>query len=684
MATLSPSLLLDSVPHGVIATDLGGVITSWNACAEQQYGWCAADAVGKPLAELTPPPALRAEAARALCAVVRLGRLEGEVVGQRRDGAEFPVFMALRRVDGPDGAPAGIVAVSTDLSPRAGVEADLRDAEELFRALYEQASQPVLVLDRQFKVVEVNPAACAFYGMTPAQFGTLSLRDITVGPELEMDAARMLALDRHAAALSDERTHIKRNGDLATVALTAVAVEHHGAPHLVLSVTDLSAHKQTEAALEHRALHDPLTGLPNRSLFQDRLSSALRLSHRNASTLALLLMDVDRFKEINDTFGHRYGDALLQQLGARLSALMRESDTVGRLGGDEFAVLLPACDEPGAVATAQRALASLEEPFYLEGQYLAVSASIGIATFPAHGLDAETLLRRADIAMYIAKRSGSGHAVYTSQLDEHSPMRLALVGEMRQAIDAGQFVLHYQPLVGLLKGDATRVEALVRWQHPQRGFIPPDQFIPLAEQTGLIEPLTHWVLNAALAQCRAWRDMGLTLGVAVNLSTRTLHDPSLPELVTALLHKHGIAAEQLRLEVTESVIMYDPDRVSEVLARLTQMGVRFSIDDFGTGYSSLGYLRRLPVDELKIDKSFVLEMTTDESDALIVRSTIDLAHNLGLRVVAEGIENLETYRQLARLGCDMAQGFYLGRPMAPAALEYWLTQPLAGNATPAA
>jgi EAL domain-containing protein (putative c-di-GMP-specific phosphodiesterase class I) len=286
--------------------------------------------------------------------------------------------------------------------------------------------------------------------------------------------------------------------------------------------------------------------------------------------------------------------------------------------------------------------------------------------------------------MYIAKRSGSGHAVYTSQLDEHSPMRLALVGEMRQAIDAGQFVLHYQPLVGLLKGDATRVEALVRWQHPQRGFIPPDQFIPLAEQTGLIEPLTHWVLNAALAQCRAWRDMGLTLGVAVNLSTRTLHDPSLPELVTALLHKHGIAAEQLRLEVTESVIMYDPDRVSEVLARLTQMGVRFSIDDFGTGYSSLGYLRRLPVDELKIDKSFVLEMTTDESDALIVRSTIDLAHNLGLRVVAEGIENLETYRQLARLGCDMAQGFYLGRPMAPAALEYWLTQPLAGNATPAA
>jgi EAL domain-containing protein (putative c-di-GMP-specific phosphodiesterase class I) len=286
--------------------------------------------------------------------------------------------------------------------------------------------------------------------------------------------------------------------------------------------------------------------------------------------------------------------------------------------------------------------------------------------------------------MYVAKESRCGVAAYSAERDHNSADRLSLVGELRQALDDGALTLHYQPKVCLRDGSLLGVEALVRWQHPQRGFIPPDQFIPLAEQTGLIEPLTHWVLNAALAQCRAWRDMGLTLGVAVNLSTRTLHDPSLPELVTALLHKHGIAAEQLRLEVTESVIMYDPDRVSEVLARLTQMGVRFSIDDFGTGYSSLGYLRRLPVDELKIDKSFVLEMTTDESDALIVRSTIDLAHNLGLRVVAEGIENLETYRQLARLGCDMAQGFYLGRPMAPAALEYWLTQPLAGNATPAA
>jgi diguanylate cyclase (GGDEF)-like protein/PAS domain S-box-containing protein len=417
MATLSPSLLLDSVPHGVIATDLDGVITSWNACAEQQYGWCAADAVGKPLAELTPPPALRAEAARALCAVVRLGRLEGEVVGQRRDGAEFPVFMALRRVDGPDGAPAGIVAVSTDLSPRAGVEADLRDAEELFRALYEQASQPVLVLDRQFKVVEVNPAACAFYGMTPAQFGTLSLRDITVGPELEMDAARMLALDRHAAALSDERTHIKRNGDLATVALTAVAVEHHGAPHLVLSVTDLSAHKQTEAALEHRALHDPLTGLPNRSLFQDRLSSALRLSHRNASTLALLLMDVDRFKEINDTFGHRYGDALLQQLGARLSALMRESDTVGRLGGDEFAVLLPDTDTVQARFVAEKLGELVSRPVEIGRQRPAVGLSIGIASFPAHGHSGALLLRRADSAMYVAKRGKLGCTVWSVALD---------------------------------------------------------------------------------------------------------------------------------------------------------------------------------------------------------------------------------------------------------------------------
>jgi diguanylate cyclase (GGDEF)-like protein/PAS domain S-box-containing protein len=668
--------LLHGVGQSVIAADLTGMITYWNGYAEQDYGWRADEAIGRPLLEMTTPPALRERGANALRLVLDAGRLEGEFAGLRRNGEQFAVAAVLSRIDGPDGAPVAIVAVSSDISDRLRAEAELRDSEQFYRALYEQARHPVLVLDQQLQIVAANPAACAFYGLTIAEMRTLALRDITLGPELEDDAARLRALGANDVAFTEERTHIKRNGDVATVALNAVAIAWRDALRYVLTVIDLSDRKRTEAALEHRALHDPLTGLPNRTLFDDRLAQAIRQGNRDATPLALLLMDVDRFREINDTFGHHYGDVLLLQLGERLRDLLRESDTIGRLGGDEFAMVLPQCDEAGAVTTAQRVLAALDEPFFLEGQYLAVSASVGIATFPAHGLDAHTLLRRADIAMYIAKRGGGGHAVYSAQLDQHSPQRLALIGEMRQAIEAGQFVLHYQPLVGLQSGDANRVEALVRWQHPQRGFIPPDQFIPLAEQTGLIEPLTRWVLDAALAQCRRWREAGVALSVAVNLSTRTLHDPNLPEVISALLRKHGIAPEQLRLEVTESVIMYDPERVLGVLARLTRMGVRFSIDDFGTGYSSLGYLRRLPVDELKIDKSFVLEMTADENDALIVRSTIDLAHNLGLRVVAEGIENLETYTRLAQLGCDMAQGFYLARPMPAAALEVWLQQPL--------
>jgi len=567
--------------------------------------------------------------------------------------------------------------------PSAPLTADASASlESFYQALFERARDPVIVLDRSLRIVDANPAALALYGLSLDAFRRLTLRDITLGPEFEHDARRLRDLAAGDATFTDERLHVRSDGETMVVAFNAVAVGEASALRYVLSVTDLSECKRATAALERSALHDPLTGLPNRTLFQDRLGQALRQSHRNATALALLLMDVDRFKEINDTFGHEYGDALLRQLGERLQERVRESDTIARLGGDEFAVLLPNCDESGAVATAERLLSAFDEPFTLEGQPIAATASVGIAVFPTHGLDVQTLMRRADIAMYIAKRGGSGYAVYASQLDQHSPQRLALVSEMRQAIEQGQFVLHYQPLVGLRNGAATRVEALVRWIHPTRGFIPPDQFIPLAEQTGLIEPLTRWVLNAALAQCRLWQDAGLQISVAVNLSTRTLHDPQLPETITTLLERHGIPAERLRLEVTESMIMYDPERVLGVLARLTAMGVRFSIDDFGTGYSSLGYLRRLPVDELKIDKSFVLEMTTDENDALIVRSTIDLAHNLGLQVVAEGIENQETYACLAQLGCDMAQGYYLGKPMPAAELEAWLKGLRDGAAAP--
>ncbi|MDQ2831920.1 MAG: EAL domain-containing protein, partial [Chloroflexota bacterium] len=429
---------------------------------------------------------------------------------------------------------------------------------------------------------------------------------------------------------------------------------------------------QAEEALQHQALHDALTNLPNRSLLQNRLYQALRVAQSAGAPVALLLMDLDRFKEVNDTLGHHCGDLLLQHVGAHVSGALRTTDTVARLGGDEFAVLLPETDEQGAIAAAQKILQALATPMLMDGRQFEVRSSIGIALYPEHGADAATLLRRADVAMYTAKRAGSGHALYDLLHDEHNPARLMLASELRHAIARDELVLHYQPEVAMCDGRVQRVEALARWQHPQRGLIPPTEFIPLAEEIGLITALTQWVLETALRQCSAWRDAGYTLGVAVNLSVRTLHDPSFPDTVAWLLRRYGIAPAMLTLEITESTLMSKPVQARAVLTRLAEQGIAIAIDDFGTGYSSLGHLRRLPVDEIKIDKSFVLGMTADAKDTAIVRSIVDMSRHLGLRVVAEGIEDRASWDALAGMGCAMAQGYYLSRPLPAPALQQWL------------
>ncbi len=427
------------------------------------------------------------------------------------------------------------------------------------------------------------------------------------------------------------------------------------------------------AEKEHQALHDSLTGLANRTLFGRRVQQAIAAAGSDGASVAVMLMDLDRFKDVNDTLGHHVGDLLLQQIGARLDEALRGSGTMARLGGDEFAVCLPrAGDDAAAVAVAGRLQAALCRPFALQGMTLDVGASIGIALCPQHGSDASTLLKRADVAMYAAKTSQSATQVYAPDRDDYSPRRLALVGELRRAIDAGELAVHYQPKADLATGAVTGVEALVRWHHPRHGFIPPDEFIPLAEHTGLIHALTRYVLRAALRQCRAWQLAGLHLDVAVNLSARSLAAGDLAGQIRALLDGAGVAASSLTLELTESSIMADPARTTAVLARLSQMGVRLAIDDYGTGYSALSYLKRLPVDEMKIDRSFICNMTGDDNDAVIVRSTIDLGRNLGLRVVAEGVEDDATWTQLRALGCDVAQGYLLTRPLTAARLEDWL------------
>ena len=430
-------------------------------------------------------------------------------------------------------------------------------------------------------------------------------------------------------------------------------------------------HDQLRQA-EHEALHDRLTGLPNRSLLLNRIQQAIATASETGRGLALLVVDLDRFKEVNDTLGHHYGDMLLPQVGARFVQALPSQSTVARLGGDEFAVLLPTSDVMAATGAALELERALQPRFTVDQHDLDVGASIGIAVYPAHGEDATSLLRHADVAMYVAKRSGDGYAVYTAELDQHSPQRLALLGELRQAIERDDLVLHYQPKVALDTGRLVGVEALVRWRRADGVLVAPDQFIPLAEQTGLIRPLTRRVLDQALRQTWAWRQAGLELTVAVNLSMRDLHDPELPAALEHMLRKWEATPDCLLLEITESCLMSEPTRALETAVRLASTGVRLAIDDFGTGYSSLAYLKRLPVAELKIDKSFVGTMARDEGDATIVRSTIGLAHDLGLSVVAEGVEDQATWDLLGLLGCDVAQGYYLSQPTPASEFVQWL------------
>jgi diguanylate cyclase (GGDEF)-like protein len=425
----------------------------------------------------------------------------------------------------------------------------------------------------------------------------------------------------------------------------------------------------------HASLHDTLTGLPNRTLLADRFGQALRANARAGTTSALLLIDLDRFKEINDTFGHHYGDELLTQVGPRLAGVLRAVDTVARLGGDEFAVLLPevgSVDDATAVAAKLRA--ALEAPFRVEGVDLDVEASVGVVLSGEHGQDPTTLLQRADIAMYIAKAQNRGIFAYDPGVDGHSPAKLALLGDLRRALTGDELVMYYQPKVSISTGDVVSAEALVRWQHPERGLLFPDTFIPLAEHTGLIGPLTHRVLDLALAQVRTWADAGRPLTVSVNLSARNLLDERLPTMVAELLAAHGVPAALLELEVTESALMTEPARAQRLLEELSALGVRISIDDFGAGYTSLGQLKNLPVSELKVDRSFVMAMIEDNSDALIVHSVVDLGHNLGLTIVAEGVETEQALVALKEFGCDVAQGYHLCRPIPAEAFDAWCAE----------
>lgn len=422
----------------------------------------------------------------------------------------------------------------------------------------------------------------------------------------------------------------------------------------------------TEAALrdaKRLALYDTLTDLPNRVLFHDRAEHALDLARRDRTSVALLLMDLDRFKDVNDTFGHHVGDLLLREMGPHLREELRDGDTLARLGGDEFAVLLPGAGAAVAVSVAERLVRAVERPFVIDGQALSVGASVGLACSPEHASDAETLLRRADVAMYVAKRAPGSYAMYSPEQDEGGADRIALLAELATGIDEGELFLQYQPQIDARSGRVVAAEALVRWAHPIRGPLAPDAFIPLAERSGLIRRLSERVLADAIRDARAWLEEGRDLRIAVNISTRDLLDDRLVGAVERMLAVAGLPPDRLVLEITESALMVDQDRAVATLTRFRELGVAISIDDYGTGYSSIAYLRRLDPDEVKIDRSFVAAMGSDSDALAIVRATIDLGHVLGLTVVAEGVEDEETRSRLCDLGIDRIQGYAIARPM---------------------
>ncbi|WP_143447395.1 bifunctional diguanylate cyclase/phosphodiesterase [Kineosporia sp. R_H_3] len=547
-----------------------------------------------------------------------------------------------------------------------------RRGESRYQALIDQSADLVVVTDRAGRVLFRSPAA---ERATPKGQETDNLLDVIVVEDrgcarnavAEVGTAGPVALQSRVDTAAGHRVIDWTLRDLTHEPQVA---------GIVWTGHDVSERHLLQAELEHRALHDALTGLPNRALLADRFEQALGAGAESGMRTGLLLIDLDRFKEVNDTLGHHVGDELLIQVSRRLASTVRAGDTVARLGGDEFAVLLPAIgDANSALGVAESLHEALTAPFVVTGADLDVDASIGVVLSGRDGNDASVLLQRADIAMYAAKHSGLPVAVYDPGADHNSPQRLSMLADLRRALAGDdELCLVYQPKIDLRTGDVCGVEALLRWQHPTHGSISPEAFIPLAENTGLIGLVAATVLRLAVAQAARWAAAGQPLQIAVNLSARNLLDERLVPLVEDLLASEHVSAGLLKLEVTETAIMADPERARSTLGRLSSLGIALSIDDFGVGYTSLAQLKRLPISELKIDRTFVQAMATETSDRMIVRSVVELGHNLGLTCVAEGVESEEALRTLIGYSCDVAQGYHLCHPLAASAFDVWRTQ----------
>ncbi|MBA2447694.1 MAG: PAS domain S-box protein [Chloroflexi bacterium] len=670
--------ILETALDCIVTIDHEGRVIEFNPAAERTFGYSRGQALGMAMAELIVPPSLREAHRQGMARYLATG--ESHILGERiemtamrADGTEFPVELAVTRIL-TDGPPM-FTGYLRDITDRKRTEEMLR----LFGSAVREADEAIMVTTADLDqpgplIVSVNPAFTRMTGY-PAEEAVGRSPRILQGPKTDR-----AVLDRLRQSLTrgepfhGEAINYRKDGTEFYLEwrVAPIRTEAGQITHFVATQQDVTERKRAEARLLHDALHDGLTGLPNRALFMDRLGQALRrVKRRDDYSFAVLFLDLDRFKVVNDSLGHMAGDQLLTQIAPRLEAGLRPGDTLARLGGDEFAVLLDGVEDLAEAArVADRIQATLVLPFKLGEREVFTSASIGVALSSTEYDRPEEILRDADTALYRAKALGKArHEVFDRAMYRQNVALLHLETDLRRAIDRDELRVHYQPIVSLETGEITGAEALVRWQHPRRGLVPPGEFIPLAEETGIIVPIGEWVLRTACAQARAWRDDGLpAIRVAVNLSARQFKQGYLSATIARTLEETGLDPHGLELELTESIVMGDAEETIATLHELRGTGVQLSIDDFGTGYSSLSYLKRFPIQTLKIDTSFVRDLDAHPTDAAIVRTVITLAHDLRLEVIAEGVESEEELAVLRSLGCDEVQGYLASRPLSAEAM----------------
>jgi diguanylate cyclase (GGDEF)-like protein/PAS domain S-box-containing protein len=676
--------LLDEVGEAVVAVDIDGKVVYWNRAAEELYGWSAHEAMGRPGVEVTASEELWGRADEVMSELKAMRSWAGEYQLRCKDGTLFPALINITPVHDEQGNLAGMTSVSTDITDRKRAERALRESEQRFGSAFRDAAIGMALVGLDGYFLQVNRSLCRIVGYSEEELLEKTFRDTTHPDDLQADVEqvrRMLAGEIETYQM--EKRYFHKDGHVVWILLNVSLVhDEEGEPlYTVAQIQDVTERKQAEECLQYQSTHDLLTDIPNRQLFLDRLGQALRRTRRHPGhKVAVLFMDLDNFKVVNDSLGHGAGDRILVTVAERLKRCVRPEDTLARFGGDEFTVLIEDVESPaGATTVAERIIQGLREPVVLDGRELFVGTSIGIAVGTAPQKSPEDLLRDADTAMYQAKEEGLCCRVFEPDMYEQSVKRLTRENDLRRAIEAEEFVVHYQPILRLNSGEVWGLEALVRWDHPELGFLNPSRFIPAAEESGLIVPVCESVLEEACRQSRDWQKECSHVPpwhVSVNISAIQLNRPDFAEVVGGVLKRTGLEARCLSLDVTETVFVKSLESDTTALDELKSKGVRISIDDFGTGYSSLSYLKGLRADILKIDKKFIKGIGEDVEDTAIVQMVIDLAHTLGMETVAEGVESEGQAKELRRMGCDMGQGYYFSEPFPPEAVMGFLKEGL--------